>query len=60
MGYQVTCNVCGAKMTKKSDGMRAFYGCSNWPECDNTMTIREAQLSQDQDDWDDPDDFEWD
>lgn len=43
-GNQVICRECGQPMVaraRKSDGHK-FYGCSDYPRCNNTMSLDEV------------------
>ncbi|MCS7254827.1 MAG: type I DNA topoisomerase [Armatimonadota bacterium] len=38
------CQVCGAPMVKRIGRMGAFWGCSNYPQCNFTMPIDDSKL----------------
>lgn len=39
--YTQMCDECGSWMVIRDGKYGEFYGCSNYPECDNTMEIEE-------------------
>lgn len=51
--YEVWCRMCGALMKKRRGKFGAFWGCTGYPRCKNTMSERDAQLEHDQEDEED-------
>ena len=43
-GYEVWCESCGCLMKKRRGKFGEFYGCTGYPACRNTKTLRDAEL----------------
>jgi ssDNA-binding Zn-finger/Zn-ribbon topoisomerase 1 len=42
--YDVWCQSCGCIMKKRSGKFGDFYGCTGYPHCKATMSVRDAAL----------------
>lgn len=56
------CPLCGARMVLHKPGpgkktRRAFWGCSEWPDCEGTREIREDGTPEDDEGEFTPEDF---
>lgn len=45
-GYEVWCRICGCLMRLRKGKYGEFFGCSGYPKCFNTLSIRDASLQE--------------
>lgn len=45
-GYDVWCQACGCIMRIRQGKYGNFYGCTGYPQCRNTLTIRDGALQE--------------
>lgn len=46
--FEVWCRNCGCIMKKRSGKFGDFYGCTGYPRCKNTKSLRDAALEEDE------------
>lgn len=44
--YDVWCKSCGCVMKKRRGKFGEFYGCTAYPHCKATMSVRDAALEE--------------
>lgn len=45
--YEIYCKSCGCLMKKRRGKFGDFYGCTGYPICKATMSLRDAALEDD-------------
>jgi ssDNA-binding Zn-finger/Zn-ribbon topoisomerase 1 len=44
MGYDIWCKSCGCVMKRREGKFGPFYGCTGYPNCKSTRSVKDAQL----------------
>lgn len=50
--FDVWCKSCGCVMKLRTGKYGSFYGCTGYPRCKATMSVRDAALEDDPEDQD--------
>lgn len=45
---EIYCRACGCKLARRCGKFGEFWGCTGYPRCKQTMTLREAELEWDE------------